>query len=348
MTMSQTTEITDPRALARCAFLVRDDQGTDASLSRVVRVTAGEPMPHLGPVSCTIGAFDGIHQGHRFLFSSVVEDARARGIASAIVTFDPDPDELFLPAERVRKLLSNEDRIAYLRTFGADYVIVISFTRELAAHSCEEFLRDVLGRVADVRAIHVGDNFRLGASNAGTVDCLQHVGEGAGFDVFGHDLRRFDGRPVSATRIRDCLAAGELDEANDLLCRPYYLAGTVVDGRHEGRDLGFPTANVRIDYPYVMPAEGVYAGFLAADDVAWPAAINVGVPRTFASEQGCARLEANLIGFTGDLYGTPVRVAFTKFLRPQRKFDDIAELIATVNGNIAWVADAYGTEGLTL
>lgn len=357
MTMSEM----DPRELARSAFLLPPSasatvQAARPGLARVVRV--GVPMPDaqvagqadtiIGPAVCSIGAFDGIHQGHRFLFSSVVEDARRRGVASAIVTFEPDPDQLFLPHGRVRRLLCDEDRIAYLRTFGVDYVVVVSFTKELAAHSCAGFLHDILGQVMEIRAIHVGDNFRLGAGNAGTVDSLREVGEQDGFEVFGHVLCRFDGRAVSATRVRDCLASGDVEEAADLLCRPYYLRGTVVGGRHEGRDLGFPTANVRIDYPYVMPAEGVYAGFMRAGDVAWPAAINVGIPRTFAGEQGCAELEANLIGFSGDLYDAPVSVAFTKFLRPQRKFDSIDELIATVNGNIAWVQEHYGTSGLSL
>ena len=358
--MMTTTNDTSPIDLARSAFLalpgVDDAQARASAFSQVIRLNVGADgvvrvegiAGRIGEAACSIGAFDGVHQGHRFLFAHVVDDARTRGIASAIVTFDPDPDELFLPRERVRKLLSNEDRISYLRTFGADYVVVVSFTRELAAHDCEGFLRDVLGSVMDVRAIHVGDNFRLGAGNAGTVEHLRALGERDGFDVFGHVLRRFDDRPVSATRVRDDLAAGDVDEATDLLCRPYYLRGTVVDGRHEGHGLGFPTANVRIDYPYVMPAEGVYGGFLEAGGVAWPAAINVGIPRTFADRQGCAELEANLLGFSGNLYGAPVRVAFTKFLRPQRKFDDIDELIATVKGNIAWVGEHYGEAGLTL
>ena len=375
MTTTQTD--TTPLDLARSAFLAlpgisaatadeaRPHRAADAcdpssddrpAPSRVVHlgvsadgeVSVSGIEGRIGPAACSIGAFDGVHQGHRFLFAHVVDDARAQGIASAIVTFDPDPDELFLPRERVRKLLSNEDRIAYLRTFGADYVVVVSFTHELAAHSCEGFLHDVLGRVMDVRAIHVGDNFRLGAGNAGTVEHLRALGERDGFSVFGHVLRRVDNRPVSATRVRDALAAGDVDEASDLLCRPYYLRGTVVDGRHEGHGLGFPTANVRIDYPYVMPAEGVYGGFLEAGGVAWPAAINVGIPRTFADREGCAELEANLLGFSGNLYGESVRVAFTKFLRPQRKFDDIDELIATVKGNIAWVGEHYGEAGLTL
>ncbi len=345
-----------PLELARRAFLVQPShdgasaspaQGS-ASEARLIRLDLDQDAPYIGPAVCSIGAFDGVHQGHRFLFSHVVQDARDRGIASAIVTFEPDPDELFLPRERVRKLLSDEDRAAYLRTFGTDYVIIVSFTRELASHSCESFLHDVLGRVMEVKAIHVGADFRLGAGNEGTVDSLRAMGERDGFDVHGHVLRRFDDRTVSATRVRNDLAAGDIDEATDLLCRPYYLRGTVVNGRHEGRDLGFPTANVQITYPYVMPAEGVYAGFVETRGVAWPAAINVGIPRTFAGKQGCAELEANLIGFTGDLYGESVRVAFTKFLRPQRKFDSLDELIATVNGNIDWVASAYGTKGLTL
>ncbi len=347
MTADQTIE------LARRAFLLPNpadgQEGGRASLSKVVRIESAEAMPaSIGEVVCTIGAFDGIHLGHRFLFSSAIADARQRGISSAIVTFDPDPDELFLPTERVRKLLDNEDRIEYLRTFGADYVVVISFTRKLAGHSVEGFLREVLGGVMHTKAIHVGDNFRLGAGNQGTVESLRELGELDGFVVHGHDLRRAEGTPVSATRIRDCIESGAIDEATGLLCRPYYLRGEVVKGRQQGHGFGFPTANVQIGYPYVIPAEGVYAGFVESQGRVWPAAVNVGIPRTFAGQSGCAEMEGNLIGFDGDLYGKPVRVAFTKFLRPQRTFASRDELVTTVMGNISWVADNYGREGFDL
>ena len=128
------------------------------------------------------------------------------------------------------------------------------------------------------------------------------------------------------------------------------MRGTVEKGRQKGREFGFPTANVRIDYPYVVPAEGVYAGLVLVDDLdtVWPAAVNVGVPRTFADEEGCASIEAHMLGFEGDLYGRQVSVAFVERLRGQQAFESLDALMATVNSNIAWTAEHLGSEGFRL
>lgn len=316
--------------------------------SSVVRLDSDAGSGFIGEAVCTIGAFDGVHRAHRFLFASTVADAMRRRARSVIVTFDPDPDELFCPRDKVRKLLDNEDRVRLLSGFGADCVLVVPFTRELAARSPESFLKDVLGSFCEVKAIHVGSNFHLGAGNAGTVEVLRAIGARDGFDVLGHSLQCSDATPVSATRIRNLIAAGSVEEAADLLCRPHFLRGAVVHGRHQGSAFGFPTANVQVDYPYVMPAEGVYAGFVAVGETAWPAAINVGVPRTFAALPGCAYLEANLLGFSGDIYDQPVSVAFTRFLRPQRTFASREELVSTVLGNIEQVRSDLGDEGIGL
>lgn len=348
----------DIRTIARRAFLrdVEPDTlpGTRSPMmppTRVLRLDGGD-VPHIGEAVCTIGAFDGVHRGHRFLFASVVADARRRGLPSVIVTFDPDPDELFLPTDRVHKLLDNEDRIGFLQRFGADFVVSVPFTRELAAHSAESFLAHIAGNVFKPRAIHVGSDFRLGANNAGNVDELRSLGmrRSAPCDVFGYDLVCNGEVPVSATRIRRLLMDdGDCAAASELLCRAHYVKGVVEHGRQQGRDFGFPTANVALDYPYVVPAEGVYACLvLTPDQRVWPAAVNVGVPRTFAAEQGCGSIEANLVGFSGDLYGSPVSVAFVERLRGQQAFGSLDELISAVNGNIDWVARHFGQTGFDL
>ena len=348
------------RELARRAFLRDIDPDTAPvhrspfeapGRSRLIDLSEGE-VPFVGDAVCTIGAFDGVHRGHRFLFSATVADARRRGLPSVIMTFDPDPDELFLPRERVRKLLNNGDRLAYLRGFGADYVMSVPFTRELAAKTTEAFLRDVVSPVFVPRAIHVGSDFRLGAGNAGNVAELRALGRRhrkAKCEVFGYDLLCNESSPVSATRIRRLLIEeGDCAGAAHLLCRPHFVRGTVEQGRQKGRDFGFPTANVALDYPYVVPAEGVYACLVLVGDTVWPAAVNVGVPRTFAGEARCGSIEANLLGFAGDLYGREVAVAFVERLRGQQSFPTLDELIATVEGNIAWVAGRLGETGFKL
>ncbi|MEE8717096.1 MAG: riboflavin biosynthesis protein RibF [Coriobacteriales bacterium] len=349
------------QALARSAFLrqvapaiggaATGDAPTE--LSAVVRLDPEPGLyrpvePAIGDAVCALGAFDGIHRGHRFLFAQTVGDARAHGVRSAIVTFDPDPDEIFKPVARQRKILSNADRIEYLRRFGADAVVVVPFTPELAANTARDFVDDVLARALRPVSIHVGADFRLGAGNEGTVESLRSLGATRGFDVFGHDLRMSGDAPVSATRIRDLLQQGRIDEVNDLLCRPHFVTGSVGPGRHQGATFGFPTANILVTYPYVLPLEGVYAGFVRVGDTAWPAAINVGSPKTFDGVAQPRLLEANLVGFEGDLYGSEVSVAFVRRLRGQRKFDTIEELIAVVERNIGWVSDNLGSGGIRL
>lgn len=343
--------------IARRAFLREVDPETIAGHwpsfadepARLIEV--GPDAPCIGEAVCTIGAFDGVHRGHRFLFSATIADARRRGLPSVIMTFDPDPDELFLPQSRVRKLLCNEDRLAYLTGFGADFVVSVPFTRTLAANTAESFLRDVVSPVFKPRAIHVGSDFRLGANNAGNVAELRALGRRrrAKCEVFGYDLLCNESSPVSATRIRHLLMdEGDCAAVRDLLCRAHFVRGTVTRGRQKGRGFGFPTANVDLAYPYVVPAEGVYAGLVLVGDTVWPAAVNVGVPRTFASETNCASIEAHMLGFDGDLYGRDVAVAFVERLRGQQAFANLDDLVHTVNGNIAWVAQNLGDRGFSL
>lgn len=318
--------------------------------SRLIR-PGSDPVGFIGDAVCTIGAFDGVHRGHRYLFSATIRDARRRGVPSVILTFDPDPDELFLPSARVHKLLNNEDRLSYLTKFGADFVVSLPFNRELAAHSTEAFLKKYVFPTFMPKAIHVGADFKLGAGNAGNVAELRQLGSvrGRSWEVTGYDLLCNQASPVSATRIRHLLIdEGDCRSANDLLRRAHFVRGTVVRGRQKGRTFGFPTANVALDYPYVVPAEGVYAGLVLLDGTVWPAAINVGVPRTFADEPNCASIEANLVGFSGDIYGREVAVAFVEKLRGQQKFPSLEALMETVNANIDWVRRNFGAAGFRL
>lgn len=344
--------------LARRAFLLEVDPDTLvvprsplAPAARLIELGSANEAPYIGDAVCTIGAFDGVHRGHRFLFAQTIRNAHRRGLPSVIMTFDPDPDELFLPSARVQKLLNNRDRLAYLTSFGADFVLSVPFTRSLAANNTESFLRNVVMPVFKPRAIHVGSDFKLGAGNAGNVAELRAWGRrrSTKCEVFGYDLLCNDSTPVSATRVRRLLIEeGDCAGARGLLGRCHFVRGQVVKGRQKGREFGFPTANVQLDYPYVVPAEGVYAGLVLVDDTVWPAAVNVGVPRTFADEPNCASIEANLLGFSGDIYGREVAVAFVERLRGQQAFNSLDELMAAVNGNIAWVSRHLGSTGFKL
>ncbi len=340
------------------AELARDFLVVDAP-APVVRlapyVTRSEPVVEnapsarlpRGPVVVAIGAFDGFHVGHRALIERTVADARAQGMAAWAVTFDPDPDEVVAPAPAPR-LLSVDDRLGVLAASGVDGVLVIPFTPELAALDHASFFEQVLFAVLDVRAIHVGSDFRLGARGASTVSVMQEWCAARGVAVYGHDLVFDGGSPVSATRIRARLAACDVAGTTRELGRRYLVRGHVEGGRGEGTGMGFPTANIAVDPARQMPGAGVYGGLALVDGTVWPAAINVGLPPTYRDLPGSAALEANLIGFSGDLYGRPIALAFDSFLRPSRTFASTDELIATVLGNIDAIRAALGDSGVVL
>lgn len=310
---------------------------------------------------CAIGAFDGLHLGHRALLSRAAEEARARGCRLVALTFDPDPARLFGGTADCDLIAAGERR-RWLQAAGIGCVAVCRFTPALAALDYGRFAREVLFGLGRLEAIVVGSDFKLGAGGAGTVPALARLGrEGAGrgedgFDVVGVDLAGADGAPITATRIRGLLAEGAVEEAAGLLGRCHSVAGVVEHGRGEGTAFGFPTANVAVDEGLELPAEGVYAGQVVVAcrepgerPRAYAAAINVGKPPTF--EPGCAGarfLEATLAGFEGDLYGARVAVVFARWLRPSRPFDSLEELERTVLGNVDWVASTLGKDAIEL
>ena len=299
---------------------------------------------------CAIGAFDGVHIGHQALIARAREEAIARGDELVVVTFSPDPSAVLCPEHPQKMLLADESRLRALRSIeGVDRVIVLDFTAELAALPYERFVRETLGAVVDLDTIVVGSDFRLGAGGAGTVDALSELGCIDGFDVLGMERLAEGGAPVTATRIRRLLGEGRVEAAAGLLGRCHMVSGEVVHGRGEGTGFGFPTANVSVPTGLCLPAEGVYAGYVAHGDTAWPAAINVGKPRSFSpGEEGAPFLEATLLGFGGDLYGASVDVVFARWLRAPRSFSSVEELEEVVLGNVSWVRATLGERGISL
>ncbi len=325
--------------------LRRDFLRSDRLSCRIIRL-GQDPDVSLGPSSIAIGAFDGVHRGHRDLIAAMRQDARARGCAAVVVTFDPDPD-VVVRAHPAQKLMAVDDRLGVLARLGVDAVVVVPFSRHIACLDHVGFF-DLLSSIMDIRTIRVGSDFRLGRGGASTVEVIRAWGTGLGIDVFGHRLVCDAGETICATRIRALLAQGHVTEASELLGRHHMVRGEVAAGRGEGTGMGFPTANIKVPSYIQMPADGVYEGLLLVDDTVWPAAVNVGVPPTYAADAASAHLEANLIGYAGDLYGCDVSLAFTRFLRPSRVFDSLDELIATVEGNIDDINQNLGDKGVKL
>lgn len=300
-----------------------------------------------------IGAFDGMHTGHRSLVSWACEDAATRAEPVVAVTFTPTPKEFFNTQGMRRRLLDDADRVAALLAAGVDGVIAFDFTPELAALSTEAFVDEVLLAVQATSVVHVGENFTFGSKRSGNARDLDALGADRGFTCVAHGLVEVAVEAVSSTRIRVLLDEGQVGNAAQLLGRYHFVRGSVVHGRGEGTGFGFATANVEVRSHDMLPAEGVYACYVEVSGVCWPAAANVGAPRTFEGDEAGtgvhrAFLEAHLLGFDGNLYGCDVSVHFVEWLRAQQTFDTLDELKQTVTGNIDWVREHLGDAGVRI
>jgi riboflavin kinase/FMN adenylyltransferase len=276
-------------------------------------------------VVVALGNFDGVHLGHQAVLRRAVEEGKRRGARVVATTFDPHPRAVLEPRVQPKLLTTLELRREALLRYGADEVRVIRFDEELSRKSPEEFVRDVLVAEIGAEAVVVGENFRFGYRAAGGVEDLGRLMSSFGGEAYAVAVRGEAGKgDISSTRIRELIARGEVGEAAALLGRPYVLRGEVIVGDRRGRSIGFPTANVFPHAAVVVPARGVYAGFLCVGKAVHPACTNVGVAPTF--RRGESRVEAHVIGFRGDLYGRVVDVSFVQRVRHERRFSGVEEL----------------------
>jgi len=280
----------------------------------------------------TVGNFDGVHLGHRALLAAVRRHARGGGGPAVAVTFDPPPVALLNPPALRAPLTSVADRAELLHAAGADHVVLLKTEPGLLALSPEAFFEEVVLRLFRARAVVEGFNFRFGRARAGDAATLRQLcaAHGLAFEEVHPHLG--DGDPVSSSRIRAALTAGEVVAAAAMLGRPYALTGVVEAGAKRGRTIGFPTANVgRI--PTLIPKDGVYAVTATVDGRTHQAAANVGPAPTFGVD--ARAVEVHLLDFDGDLYGKELRVEFVRRLRDTQVFPGIAELVAQLNRDVA-------------
>jgi riboflavin kinase/FMN adenylyltransferase len=297
----------------------------------------------LGRTVVVIGNFDGVHLGHQHVVARAREIADESGSALVAVTFDPHPMAVLRPEHAPQMLTDLETRSDLLAAAGADDVLAIPFSREIASWSPEEFIDRVLVEALRVRAVVVGANFRFGSKAAGDVGTLTEAGRDKDFAVEGIAL---DGGPQvwSSTYVRTCLMAGDVEGAAEALGRPYTVTGEVVRGDQRGRDLGFPTANVPVG-DVAVPADGVYAGRLRRldSDESLPAAISVGTNPTFAGERA-RRVEAYVLDRDDlELYGVRVEISFVARLRGMVAFEGVDKLIETMKGDVEDARRILGT-----
>lgn len=297
-------------------------------MTRLFRDLDGGPLCPDGSVVC-IGAFDGLHLGHRALVSRAVARARALDVPAVALSFEPLPREFFAGPAAPPRLQLPRMKLAGFRALGVDRVGLLRFNAALAALSPEDFVHRLLVERLRAREVWVGPDFRFGRARAGNLDVLQRMGAAHGFIADTIAPVECDGMPVSSTRIRTALQTGDFAAAARLLGTPYAITGRVVRGKQLGRTLGYPTANLR--FGDKTPAlRGIYAtrvhGVAAHP---WPSVSSFGTRPTVDGKEPL--LEAHLFDFDGDLYGRHIEVEFVARLRDEEKFPDLPTLVAQMN-----------------
>ncbi|MGE5093494.1 MAG: bifunctional riboflavin kinase/FAD synthetase [Betaproteobacteria bacterium] len=276
-----------------------------------------------------VGSFDGVHRGHQSILRQVVDEARARNVSAAVLTFEPLPREFFGPARAPARLTSLAERLALLAQFGIDIAFVERFDARFAALTADEFARRLKARYG-AHWVMVGHDFRYGAKRMGDVDHLRESGLREGFEVEVLDPVMLGPDRISSTRVREDLWRGDFDAAAELLGRRYAICGRVVHGAKRGKALGFPTANVRLARPR-PPVQGIFAvKCLGAATRGLEGVASLGF-NPAVQQGGPATLEAFLFDFSGDLYGRRISIEFLKKLRDEAHFASLDELAAQIS-----------------
>jgi riboflavin kinase/FMN adenylyltransferase len=293
---------------------------------RIARGLQSFPPDLAGGVAA-LGAFDGIHLGHREILGVAVERARTLGASSLACTFDPRPVEVLQPARAPSPITTLDERLDLIAEAGIGTTVVLPFTRALAAIEPEAFIEDVMVRGLGAREIVVGFNHRFGRGARGDAAMLEALAGRLGFRAHVVPPLVIEGEAVSSTEIRLALQGGDLERANRLLGRPYSVAGEVVRGAGRGRGLGFPTANVKPERPPLVPL-GVYACRARVGGTEHRAVLNVGRQPTFGDND--VAIEAHILDFEGDLYGERVVLSLVRRLRAEMKFASVDALRAQI------------------
>jgi riboflavin kinase/FMN adenylyltransferase len=289
---------------------------------RVVRDNA--PADALRGAVVAIGNFDGVHRGHKAVIAAAQKRALELGRPAAVLTFEPHPRVFFNPGEKLFRLTDEAAKLRLLAATGLDGTIVLTFDAALAKLTAEEFVTRILVDRFGVSGAVIGFNFYFGAHRGGSPDFLVAQGKERGFTVDIVPPFRDGGRPVSSGPIREALEAGQLDKAAEFLGFPWFVSGEVIHGDKRGRELGFPTANLALD-PACGLRRGIYAVRAAVDGRRYDGVASFGRRPTF--DNGAVLLEIFLFDFTGDLYGKTIDVAFIEWIRDEKAFASVDDLV---------------------
>ena len=294
-----------------------------------MQVTHGSFAPEGARHALTIGNFDGVHRGHQAMLERAVAHARAKRIASCVLTFEPHPREFFSPASAPARLTRLRDKLERMAAAGIDRVHVERFDARLAGLPAERFVEDIVVRGLRAAWLLVGRDFRFGAKRGGDFGLLERLCAGHGVELQAMPDVALDGERVSSSAVRSALAAGDLAAAARLLGRPFAMSGRVAHGEKLGREIGFPTANIALRQR--PPVAGIFVVECLAEGESrwWPAVASVG-RRPTVNPTASPLLEVHLLDFVGDLYRRHLHVRFLKKLRDERKYDDVPQLRAAI------------------
>jgi riboflavin kinase/FMN adenylyltransferase len=299
--------------------------------------------PHHRGCVATIGAFDGVHHGHRAVLGHLLEKSQELGLPSVVILFEPLPREYFAPTQAPARLMSFREKFKALQELGVDRVLRVRFDEQLQTMSAQDFISRIFVEGLGVRYIVVGDDLRFGHDREGDFEMMRQAGIEHGYETMHTATLGFSGTRVSSTRIRQALADADFVLAEELLGRPYSITGKVVYGKQMGRTLGSPTANMEL-HRLRAPLSGVYLVEVAGlGEQSLPGVANVGT-RPTVDDSIRANLEVHLLEFDRDIYGKTITVTFREKVREEEKFDSIELLAKQIQKDIARGREFFGYE----
>ncbi len=287
--------------------------------------SARELLPPGQKVCLGIGFFDGVHLGHQQIIRQTIADARRYGALAVIVTFDQHPNAIVAPTRVPPLIYPLHRKLQVIGQLGPEALLLLHFDLPFSQQSGEDFIRQLSRDLGQVQSICIGANFVFGQGRRGNVALLQALGQELHFVVHGLSAVSLDSQPVSSTRIRGAIKAGRIDRAGQMLGRSYSLLGLIQRGDGIGRQLGFPTANLKVD-GLVLPPHGVYAVQVHVEGSRQRGVLNIGMRPTLQQPQPALQVEVHLLDFEGDLYGKELELYFVDRLRDERRFSSIPEL----------------------
>jgi riboflavin kinase/FMN adenylyltransferase len=308
----------------------------------VVAHDDGPQVADLRGAVVAIGNFDGVHRGHRSVIELAMRRAKAAGKPSAVLTLEPHPRSYFRPDSRLFRLSDERQKLRLLAATGLDGALVLTFDAALAGLPAEEFVRRILVERLAVSGVAIGFDFHFGQGRGGSPAFLKEAGARYGFPVDIAVPLEDEGRPVSSGTIRTALEAGRVVEATELLGHPWFVSGEVIHGEKRGRDLGFPTANLKLD-PACGLKHGIYAVRVGIGEARHDGVASFGRRPTF--DNGAPLMEVFLFDFDGDLYGNVMDVALIGWIRPEEKFDGVEALVAQMKVDASRAREALKRSG---